>query len=298
MTRTSGSVAPVLVTGSTGTVGRGVVEQLTAAGVPVRAAVTPARATSRPSADGPERVAFDFTDATTWSAAFDGVERMFVVRPPRLGRPRTQMIPALEAARAAGVAQMVLLSLQGAERNRVVPHATLEAWVRNSGLAWTFVRPSFFMQNLTTTHLTDIRDRDRLVVPAGSGATAFVDAADVAAVAAAALLHPEEHRGRAWTTTGPAALTYAEVAATLTRVIGRPIAYARPGLPHYARHARSALAMPWGMVAVTSAIYTTARVGLADGLADDVRTVTGRDPVGFEDFARRHVTLWQRADSP
>ena len=71
----------------------------------------------------------------------------------------------------------MLLSLQGAEGNRFVPHAALEAWLRESGLSWTFVRASFFMQNLITTHRSDIRDRDEIMVPAGHGATAFVDAA-------------------------------------------------------------------------------------------------------------------------
>ena len=58
----------------------------------------------------------------------------------------------------------MLLSLQGAEHNKVVPHYALEQWLRASGLGWTFVRASFFMQNLTTTHLTDIRDRDEIMV--------------------------------------------------------------------------------------------------------------------------------------
>ena len=189
---------------------------------------------------------------------------------------------------------MVLLSLQGAEHNRVVPHHALEQWLGQSGRSGTFVRASFFMQNLTPTHLTDIRDRDEIVVPAGSGATAFVDARDVAAVAASALLDPTRHHDTAWTPTGPQALTYAEVAATLSDVLGRPIRYRAPGLVRYARHAHGTLAMPWGMVAVTSAIYTMARLGRAGGLTDDVRTVTGHDPVSFEEFARRERARWQR----
>jgi uncharacterized protein YbjT (DUF2867 family) len=294
--------APVLVTGATGTVGRAVVEGLSTAGVPVRAARSrDLDATgATPSAQGVSgqlaTVGFDFTDATTWPAAYDGVRQMFLMRPPHLGRPRTQMLPAMEAARAAGVRQVVLLSLQGAEHNRVVPHATLERWLRESGMDWTFVRPSFFMQNLTTTHVSDIRDRDELVVPAGRGATAFVDAADVAAVAVAALLAPGDHRGRAWTPTGPEALTYGEVAETLSTVLGRRITYRDPSMVRYAAHARSALGMPWGMVAVTTAIYTTARLGRAASLTDDVQTVTGGRPRSFEEFAVHHAEAWQALD--
>lgn len=118
-------------------------------------------------------------------------------RPPQLGRPRTQMLPSLEFARRARVRHVVFLSLQGAEHNKVVPHARIEAWLRSSGLTWTFVRAAFFMQNLTTAHVTDIRDRNEIMVPAGRGATAFVDAHDVGDVATAALIDPEAHRNRA-----------------------------------------------------------------------------------------------------
>lgn len=322
----------VLVTGATGNVGAVVVRELAAAGVLVRAAARGGSTSARPTradppvparpdrpastradtlaaarADmllpaherGPEpgvvdEVAFDFTDEATWAAAFRGVDSMFVVRPPALGRPRTQMIPALTAARDAGVSHMVLLSLQGAEHNPVVPHATLERWLRSSGLAWTFVRASFFHQNLSTTHATDIRDRDEIVVPAGRGATAFVDAADVGAVAAAALRDPLRHAGKAWTVTGAQALTYDEVAAVLADELGRAVRCTRPGALRYARHARRALGMPWGMGAVTTAIYTTARLGMAGGLTDDVRTVLGREPVSFAAFAHRERAAWLR----
>ena len=294
------SVVPILVTGATGNVGAQVLDALMAAGAPVRAAAgsTAGLARLRDEATGGRLsinpTLLDFTDPATWAAAYEGVERMFLLRPPHLGRPKTQMLPSLEAAKAAGVRHVVLLSLQGAEHHKLVPHAALEAWLRESGLTWTFVRASFFMQNLTGTHLSDIRDRDEIVVPAGHGATSFVDAADVAAVAAAALLDPGQHRNRAWTPTGPRALTYTEVAQTLSTTLGRPIRYANPGILRYARHARHTLDMSWGMVAVTSAIYTIARLGRADGLTDDVVRVTSREPVPFETFASAHAQDWRR----
>lgn len=240
-------------------------------------------------------MAFDFTDPVTWAAAFAGVQVMFLVRPPQLSRVKRDLLPALRAAELAGVRHVVFLSVQGAERNRVVPHAAVEKWLRSSSMAWTFLRPSFFFQNLSTTHRTDIRDRDEIFVPAGRGRTAFVDTDDVAAVAVEALRDPAGHAGKAWTTTGPAALTYDEVARALTTVLDRPIRYARPGAIRYARHARRTLGMPLAMVMVTTAIYTAARLGLAAGLTDDVRTVLGREPHGLGEFARRTRSAWTAA---
>ena len=286
-------MSPVLVTGATGTIGQLVTEGLLAAGVRVRAAdVDPGRVLAR--FPGVPVVRFDFTDPGTWSAAFDGVEVMFLMRPPQLANIARDMAPALAAARDAGVRHTVLLSLQGAQRNRVVPHAKIEAWLRDSGRDWTFVRPSFFMENLSGVHAPDLRDRDQIIVPARRGATAFVAAADVAAVAVAALLDPAGHRNRAWTPTGPQALTYTQVAEILSAELGRPIRYTRPGVLRYAWHAHQALGMPAGMVAVTNAIYTVARLGRAAGLTDDVRTVTGRAPLSFAEWAHQHRDTWAR----
>lgn len=277
----------ILVTGATGTVGRDVVPALVAAGATVRAASL----TGSSTAAGVEAVRFGLTDPATWPAALAGVDRMFLLRPPAVSNVRRDVVPFLEAARAAGVRHVVLLSVQGAGRLPVTPHARIEAWLRGSGMDWTFVRPSFFAQNLTGVHAPDVT-AGRLVLPAGRGRTAFVDSRDVAAVVAAALLDPDRHRNTAWTPTGPQALTYDEVCAALSDVLHRPVAYERASLAAYARHAHDVLGMDWSMVAVTAAIYTTARLGLAGGLTDDVRTVTGRAPASLREVAERERAAW------
>ncbi|GAA2357579.1 NmrA family transcriptional regulator [Catellatospora methionotrophica] len=277
----------VLVSGASGTIGKVVAATLAAADVEALAASR----TGGPVA-GCEGVVLDFTRPSTWPAAFKGVESLFLMRPPAVGNVRRDLLPAVAAAGEAGVRHVVFLSLQGAERNKIVPHSAVERWLRASRMTWTFVRPSFFCQNLTGVHLSDIRDRDQIAVPAGDGATAFVDALDVGEVAAAALLDTAHHAGRTWTVTGPRALTYQQIAWLLSAECGRTIRYTRPGLLAYTRHARTRLGMPWPMVAVTSAIYTTARLGMAAGLSDDVRTVLGRDPIDFTQFAHRERDLF------
>ena len=278
----------ILVTGATGNVGSLVLSGLRQRGLPARAAVRdPGRA-----GHAGDAVAFDFVDSSTWAPAFAGSDAIFLMRPPAITNIKRDIAPALEAAKTAGVRHVVFMSLQGADRIPVVPHARVETWLRDSGMSWTFLRPSFFMQNLSTTHAPAIRDLSEIVVPAGGGRTAFVDVVDVAAVAVEALCDPERHRDRVWTPTGTSADTYEEVARVLSTELGRPIRYTRPGLWRYARHARRTLAMPWGLVAVTAAIYTTARIGLAAGLTPDVQTVTGRPPGTLAAFAHRERAVW------
>lgn len=200
------------------------------------------------------------------------------------------MDPFVDAAEEAGTERVVFLSLLGAEKNPVVPHRRIERHLEASGLSYTFLRASFFMQNLTTVHREEIRERREILVPAGRGRTSFVDARDLAAVAARALTEPG-HEDRAYPLTGAEALDYFEVAEVLSEVVGRRIVYARPTVPEFWRAAR-ARGLPAGFVAVMVGIYATARLGLAGRVTDDLARVLGRPPTTLRRFAADHREAW------
>ena len=139
----------------------------------------------------------------------------------------------MAAARRAGVEHVVFLSVLGAERNPLLPHYRIERLLRASGMAYTLLRASYFMQNLTSVHREEIRQRGELFVPAGRGRTSFVDARDVATAGAAALTEPG-HLNRAYALTGPAAVDFYHVARLLTEVLSRPVFYRAPSTARYA----------------------------------------------------------------
>ena len=276
----------VLVTGATGTVGRHVV-----AGFRDTPTVS-VTAASRDPLQARNRlpcvtVAFDFTDPTTYRDAFAGVDTLFLVRPPALSRVRRDVIPALAAAVGAGVEHVVFLSVIGADRNPVVPHARLESWLAETGLETTFLRASFFMQNLSTTHREEIRE-GRLAVPAGNGKTSFVDARDVAAVAVRAIQN--ESTG-AYDLTGPTAVDYETVCHLLSSVLDHDVEYTDPSIPRFlvSRYRRD---RDLAKVGVMGAIYTTVRLGLADRVTDHVRSVLDRPPTDLLTFIRDNRSVW------
>jgi uncharacterized protein YbjT (DUF2867 family) len=288
--------APILVTGAPGNVGTPLVLELRALGAPVRVAAWDPDAAARAFGPTADIVTVDIADPATFGA-FDGIERMFLLRPPAIADVKGVVAPALGAARRAGVRHVTFLSIQGAERNRLVPHRRIEDAIRDLGFDWTFVRAAYFMQNLATTHAADIRERDELFVPAGRRSrTAHVDARDVAAVAARSLVD-DGHAGRAWEPTGPEALTYDECAAHIGRAVGRPIRYADPAPWTYWRRMRSR-GMPREMIGVTLGIYTAARLGLAARVTDHVKVVTGRPPRTFAAFAVDAAAAWGTHATP
>ena len=280
----------ILVTGATGNVGAEVVRLLRECGQPVRAAV---RDRSRARfGDGVEVALFDFAHIETFSAALSGVDRLFLVRPPDITDVARYFDPFFAVARAAGVRHVVFLSLLGAEQISIVPHRRIEERLEASELDWTFLRASFFMQNLSTTHRDEIRERDVIAVPAGRGKTSFIDVRDIAAVAVEALTTPG-HAGRAYPLTGGEALDYAEVAHILSAVLGRPITYTNPSIPAFLLDTRRRN-MPLAFALVMLGIYATARFGKAGLVTDDTARLLGRPPITMRQFAVDNRECWVR----
>lgn len=273
-------MSTVLVTGSTGNVGSEVVVQLLKRGVDVHAAVMPGRG-GRFGAPVAE-VVLDFEDPATFAGALAGVSRVFLMRPPRMSDPK-QMHPFVDAMKAAGIEQVVFLSVQGAGSNPFVPHHGIEQYLKRSGLAWTFLRPSFFMQNLSTTHRADICERDEVFVPAGRGKTNFIDVADIAEAIAVVLTTPG-HLGRAYELTGSEALTYDQVANTLTQACGRQITYPRPSGREFKARMRAA-GHDEEFISVMGSIYLLAKVGMAAGTTDELQGLIGRKPTTLAQWA-------------
>ncbi len=174
-------------------------------------------------------VRFDFLDSTTFPDALADVERVFFVRPPQLSKPKVDMFPFLDQVKAHQVKQVVFVSLIGVEKNPVTPHHKIEKRIVELGIPHTFIRPSFFMQNLNTTHLADIRDHHDLYIPAGHSKTSFIDTRDIAAVVAKCLL-TDQYLNTELEITGAKALTYDEIASIMSKILQTPIRYSQPSL--------------------------------------------------------------------
>ena len=280
----------ILVTGATGNVGAEVVGQLRAKGHPVRIGVSDTQRSEGHSDPGISPVQLDFMNPATWQPALESIKKVFLVRPPAISDVKSHINPFIDVAKDLSVEHVVLLSLLGAEKITVVPHRGIELHLERSGMPNTFLRASFLMQNLSTTHLKEIRDTSEIAVPAGRGKTSFVDVRAVAAVAVTSLLD-EGHEHCAYPLTGSEALNYAEVARILTETLDRPIHYVRPSLLAFARSMRRQ-GNPSGFILVTAAIYTTARLGMADSVTSDLGRLLGRSPTTMRQFVTDHANLW------
>lgn len=282
----------VLVTGATGNVGRTVVHALLRRGIHVRAgSSTPARlgAGREPNL---ETVRLDFWDAATFSSAVEGCDGLFLLRPPAIAQVRRTLLPLLGAARRAGVRHVVFLSVQGAERNRFIPHHAVERALIAGPGGFTLLRPGFFVQNLGDAYRQDISLDARLYVPAGDGRVAFIDTRDIAEVAALCLADPTLHDRQAYTLTGAQALSFHEVAALLSRALARPIHYEPASVLGYALHLRRrGASLP--QAAVLCALHVGLRFGQAERIDPTLGHLLGVPPRTLQDYISEHLERWR-----
>jgi uncharacterized protein YbjT (DUF2867 family) len=279
----------ILVTGATGTVGSFVVESLVDREARIRVATRGTDTAGEYLNEGNTHIAFDFTRPETWGDALTDADRLFLVRPPVVGGARIRGF--VDAAARVGVEHVVYLSILGANRNPWLPHRRIERHIEATDIAYTFLRASFFMQNLSEIHRPEIVDHGEIVVPAGSGKTSFVDTRDVAAAAAVALTE-DGHENRSYDITGPEALNYNEVARIFTDGLNRSISYANPSMLTFVCRMRArGHSLPF--VAVMLGIYTTVRLGFSARVSEDAEALLERRPINTRQFVADYAHLFR-----
>ncbi|MCO5997956.1 NmrA family NAD(P)-binding protein [Actinoallomurus rhizosphaericola] len=263
-----------LVIGATGTTGRRTAAQLTAAGHRVKAASR--HATPVP---GAEPVRFDWYDPATHGAALDGVDRVYLIPPLGESDPAAVMLPFLQRARTAGVHRAVLLSSSAIPEDGPAV-GTVHRALPGLFEQWAVLRPSWFMQNFTGTHIhaLSIREDGAIWTATDSGRVGFVDAEDIAAVAVHALT--DEHAPNTdLVLTGPEALSYDDIARIITEVTGRPVVHRH--LSYEQMRDRLAKLMPPAFAAMLAGMDRAIAEGSEDRTTDTVLRLTGRPPRAF-----------------
>ncbi|MFJ8130226.1 NmrA family NAD(P)-binding protein [Streptomyces hydrogenans] len=263
------TIRTVLVTGATGKTGRRVAERLAARGLTVREG-------SRSGA-----VPFDWEAPEGWAAALRGADAAYVNYYPDLAAPgATEAMGAFGAAAAReGVRRLTLLSGRGEPAAVAAEEALREA----AGVELTVVRGAFFAQNFTEGLLAEGVAAGELVFPAGDTPEPFVDVADLADVVVETLLS-DVHAGLVHELTGPRALTFAEVAAELSRASGRPVAYTSVTAEAYAE-LLTGFGLPRPEAEWLADLFATLLDGHNAEPTDGVKRVLGREPRSFARFA-------------
>lgn len=273
------------VTGATGVLGGLVARDLADRGIPHRLLVrTPSKA---PEIPGTSVHPVTYSDQSAAQHALDGVHTLFMVSAAESADRLDQHRAFIDAAAAAGVRHVVYTSFIAAAPDATFTlardHYVTEEYIKASGMSWTFLRDSFYIDFMEAL----VGEDGVIRGPAGDGRCAIVAREDVARSAAAILVDPASHAGRTYDITGPEALSFAEVAAIISRVRDREVVFHDESIDE-AYASRSGYGAPQWQLDAWVSTYTAIRSNVMAWVSDDVMTLTGRAPLALEAFLLTH----------
>lgn len=271
----------ILVIGATGTVGRPLVKGLLARGESVKAA-------SRLGleVEGAQGTPFDFGKPQTITAALEGVDRAYVLMPAGYLNVQELLLPFIHAAASRKV-KVVFQSVIGVDADDSIPYRQVEIALEKSATPYVILRPNWFSDNFHTFWKQGL-DHGQIALPAATGKSSFIDARDIADSAVAALTS-SAFDGKAFNLNGPEALTYAEAAAILSEVIGKPLHYTATSDEAFIEMLKGG-GVPADYAAFMASIFYPVRAGWTGAVTHDVATLTGKTPRTLKAYAQDNLS--------
>lgn len=267
----------ILVLGATGNVGQPLVQALLARGQHVKAASR----SGKPVA-GAEGVVFDYARPETFHAAFDGVDRAYVMLPGGHVNSKELLLPVIQAAAARRV-KVVLQTVFGVDADDAILYRQVEIALERSGTPYVILRPNWFSDNFHNFWKAGI-DHGQIALPAGTGKSSFIDVRDIAESAAVALT-TDRFDGQSFNLTGPEAVSYADAAQLLSEVAGKPVRYVPIDDSAFVE-ALTGAGVARDYADFLASIFHPVREGWTAVVTDHVQTLTGHAPRCLATYVR------------
>ena len=267
----------ILVTGSTGTIGKALVSTLKSKGASFVAGVTSEQRGKDILGADVRSVVLNYEKQDSYAKATEGVSKVFLLGPPLRTDMDTLVLPFIKHLKASGINRVVYISALGLDDVKELPfHNRVVQALKDHRFDYTILMPTFFAQNFKNYEWDNIVQRGITFVPAGHGKVGFVDVEDIALVAATVLTE-EGHEGKTYAITGPELLSYQEAAEQLSDVIGKTIHYANPSPEVYTQALKDAGA-PDFIASYMIPVYSMITDGKVAVLSDEVERLTGKKP--------------------
>ncbi|TGL85515.1 NAD-dependent epimerase/dehydratase family protein [Leptospira congkakensis] len=280
----------VFVYGGSGLVGGHLVTELLKAGHEVFAGSR--KPESQKSSTNLHWVFADSSELNKGLEVLEKVDAAYFLSPPGQTNQYEILSPWIEKAKQVGLKKLVLMTAMGVEHAPPeAPFRKTEILLEGAGIPWNIIRPNWFMQNFHTFWISGIKQDGKIYFPGGSAKTSFIDAKDIASVASV-LLTTTKNENQAFTLTGPESIDHNEVANHLTKVSGKTIGYVDVN-PKVFESSLVSAGLPKDYAAFLVMIAGALKDGFASPIVDTVKTLTGKDPISFGQYAKENADAWK-----
>jgi len=240
-----------------------------------------------------EYVHFDFEDFETFDKALAGIDTVFLLRPPHISDVDKYFKPLISSIKNNKVRQVVFLSVQGAEKSKVIPHNKIERLITEFGLDYIFIRPSYFMQNLTTTLINDIKTKREIILPSGKGKFNWIDIENIGEATAILLDKFGDYKNQAFEITGLENENFATVTSLINKAIVSPIRFRNVNpLKFFLIKKREG--METGMILVMILLHFLPRFQKEPEISDFYERLTGKKPTDLKTFIEREKGQFEK----
>jgi len=271
-----------LITAATGNVGAPLVKALQRKGIPFTAATRNADKAEAKLGDELSTVYFDFSDPGSFRSALDGVETLFLCGPSATPGAQDMLLPLIDEAERQSVKHIVFIASYP---------KVMEA-IQNAGIAYTFLKANFFMQNFEIYQVEDIKNQSQIFMPAGEGKAPFIHTRDIGEVAAEVLANLNKYTGETLYLTGPELLDHYEVAQVFSEVLGRKITYQNPDNETY-RSEMKKRGFSEAYINAMIAVFGKIKKGQVAKTSPAVEQLLGRKPLTLKSYVQENRDLFQ-----
>ena len=280
----------ILITGATGNVGFEVIRFLEKNGTrnSIIAGVRNIERAKKTFKDFPkiDLVNFDFEQPETFDNALKGIDTIFILRPPHISDIEKYFRPLIQKIKEQKINEVVFLSVQGAEKSKVIPHNKIEKLIQEYKLDYIFLRPSYFMQNLTTTLLEDIKTKRQIILPSGKAKFNWIDIENIGEIASVLLNEFTDYKNLAIELTGNENLNFFKVVDLINASIKRPIRFSSVS-PFEFYKIKKKEGMVNGMIMVMIMLHFLPRFQKEPVISDYYEKITGKKPTSLSEFIVR-----------
>jgi uncharacterized protein YbjT (DUF2867 family) len=269
----------ILVTGATGTIGKALIKSLQTKNAAFVVGVRDKEQAMEklPNVQAKDMIEFDFSNASTYEKAIEGVDKVFILGPPLVVTLVDLLSPFIDFLKTKNIMRVVYVSALGSDILKDMPfHTILSQKLKDDGFNYTILKPSFFAQNFKNYEWENITQRNMTYMPAGNGRVGFVDVNDVGEVAAV-VLTTDGHERKTYELTGPETLSYVDAARILSEVTGKAIAYPNPSPEEFTSVLKSSGA-PDFIAPYMIQVYSMIADNHVNLVTSDIEKVTGKKP--------------------